>query len=585
MQTISFIRSLMEFNKRVLHQGKLQRGKSYNMEDLKSKLFFNSVFISNMQEMFQRYDTSPIVDDYIDSMGTYMSNVSAIIKHASVLKPKIKISRDDSFERRIAVDKIMGDQVISQFYPSIENASSHRFINGEIYYISLLINGYITISFVDPRRSIYHDLIKCDFPDYTMYWKADDCIKAYIHDAHQTVSTIAIRVTTSLKESSEVTKVEYNGDTEFMRKIIAIFPSSALVISNPFIYTDDVKRVIETNIDIKPPVPKPAFDPIKLESIFEHDLLIEYPNDSFDEYLQFLSLASKHDGVKSIALTLYRIGDNPAIFYILRDAVAHGIKVHVNIELFASGESINRLWQKEMLNAGIKVTTYEAGRLKVHAKLTLIKFHNGKSISQIGTGNYHTQTTTQYTDFSLITSNSSICDQVKRVFELLNGDEDVAFNKDLLVTRYNARKELIKLIDTEARKGVQGNIIIKCNALDDAEISYHLDMAASNGCNMTLIVRGVCTWIPQVETGNVKVKSIVWDKLEHSRVYCFGSHNPTIYLGSLDLVTKKIDQRVEALVRIIDPDVEIKICEYLNRYVTSTEGSWIQTSSGMYIKE
>lgn len=585
MQTISFIRSLMEFNKRVLYQGLLYRGKSYNMEDLKNKLFFNSVFISNMQEMFQKYDTSPIVDDYIDSMGTYMSNVSSIIRHASVLNPKIRITRDDCFERRIAVDKMVGDQVISQFYPSVEAATRHHFINGEIYYISLLLNGYVTISFVDPRRSIYHDIIKCDFPDYTMYWKADDCIKSYIHDAHQTVNTIAVKVTTSLKESSEVTKVEYSGDTEFMKKIINIFPTSALVISNPFIYTDDIKRVIETNMDVKPPVPKPSFAPMQLESIFDHDVLIEYPNDSFDEYLQFLSLASKHDGVKSISLTLYRIGDNPAIFYILRDAVAHGIKVHVNIELFASGETINRLWQKEMIKAGIKVTTYEAGRLKVHAKLTLIKFHNGKSISQIGTGNYHTQTTTQYTDFSLITANSSICDQVKRVFDLLNGDASVSFNKDLLVTRYNARKELIKLIDNEAQKGEHGSIIIKCNALDDPDISYHLDTAAANGCNMTLIIRGVCTWIPEVGSENVKIKSIVWDKLEHSRVYCFGSHNPTIYLGSLDLVTKKIDQRVEALVRIIDPDVEIKICEYLNRYVTSTEGSWIQTSSGMYIKE
>lgn len=585
MQTISFIRSLMEFNKRVLYQGTLHRGKTYNMEDLKNKLFFNSVFIGNMQEMFQRYDTSPIVDDYIDSMGAYMSNVSSIIKHASMLKPKIHISREDSFERRIATDKMMSDQIISQFYSSIENASTHKFINGEIYYVSLLTNGYIAISFVDPRRSVYHELLKCDFEDYTMYWKADDCIKSYIHDVYQTLNTIAIKVTTSLKESSGVTKVEYSGDTDFMRDIINIFPSTALVISNPFIYTDDIKRVLATNMDVKPPVTKPNFSPIKLESIFEKDILIEYPNDSFDEYLQFLALASKHDGVKSISLTLYRIGDNPAIFYILRDAVVHGIKVHVNIELFASGEKINKLWQKEMINVGIKVTTYEAGNLKVHAKLTLIKFHNGKCISQIGTGNYHTQTTTQYTDFSLITANNSICDQVKRVFDLLNGEADVSFNKDLLVTRYNARKELIKLIDTECRKGKNGNIIIKCNALDDPEISYHLDMAADNGCNMTLIVRGVCTWIPQHDMGNVKIKSIVWDKLEHSRVYCFGNYNPTIYIGSLDLVTKKIDQRVETLVRIINPDVEIKICDYLNRYVTSTEGSWVQTSSGMYIKE
>lgn len=585
MQTISFIRSLMEFNKRVLYQGTMQAGKTYNMADLKSKLFFNSVFINNMQEMFQRYDTSAIVDDYIESMGVYVANVSSIIKHTSTLKSKIHITREDSFERRIATEKLMEDQVISQFYPSVEAAANHRFINGEIYYISLLANGYISISFVDPRRSVYHDMIKCEFEDYTNYWKADDCIKSYIHNTYQTVNTIAVRVTTSIRGRMEVAKVEYSGDTEFMREIIGIFPSSALVISNPFIYTDDVKRVIDANIDVKPPVSKPSFVPVKLESLFEKDILIEYPNDSFDEYLHFLSSASKHDGVKAISLTLYRIGDDPAIFYILRDAVNNGIKVHVNIEMFASGESINRLWQREMSNVGIKVTTYESGRLKIHAKLTLVEFHNGRRISQIGTGNYHTQTTTQYTDFSLITSNNSICDQVKRVFKLLRGESDMSFNRDLLVTRHNARKELIRLIDNEAQKGDQGSIIIKCNALDDPEISYHLDIAANKGCKMRLIIRGVCTWIPKNEMGNVKIKSIVWDKLEHSRVYCFGGYNPTIYIGSLDLVTKKINERIETLVRITSPDIEIKICDYLNRYVTSTEGSWVQTSYGMYIKE
>lgn len=574
----------MEFNKRVLYQGTMCVGNNYGMEDLKSKLFFNNIFINNMQEVFQRYDTSIIIDDYIESLGTYTSNINGIIRHATTLKPSIKLSLDDSFEKRLTIEKIMDDQVMTKFFPTNEDIK-YKFINGEIYYISLLVNGYLAISFVDPRRSVYHDILKYNTTEGTVYWKSDDCIKEYIHMTYQTIDTIAIRVTNSEKDPFDVTKVEYNGNTEFMRRIISLFPSSALILSNPYIYIDDIDRIISSNIDITPPVPQPNYETIKLDSLFNKDAFIEYPNDSFDEYLQFLRLSSQDVNVESISLTLYRIGDNPAIFYILRDAIKIGITVNVNIELYASGEKINRLWAREMAAAGINVTFYASGELKVHSKLTLIKFHNGNVISQIGTGNYHTKTTTQYTDFSLITSNKSICSQVESVFRLLGGEYVAGFTKDLLVTRFNARNELINLIKEESIKGDDGYISIKCNALDDEEISYYLDKAAKNGCRINLIIRGVCTWIPSQLGSNVLVKSIVWDKLEHSRVYCFGSKNPTVYIGSLDLVTKKIDRRIETLVKIHDPDIVVRICDYLNRYITSTNGSWLLTSYGMYIKE
>lgn len=584
MQTISFIRSLMEFNKRVLYQGTIYPNKNYTIQDLKDKLFFNSVFISNMQEMFQKYDIHLIVDDYIECVGIYTSNVSNVIRKAAETKGNICITTKNSFEKRLTVEKIVSDQVMTQYYPPMDNISYH-FISGEIYYISVLQNGYIAISFVDPRRSVYHDILKCDFPKYTLYWKSDDCVKEYIRSTYATINTIAVKVTRSTNKPYDITKVEYNGDTDFMKSIMSIFPDTALILSNPYLYTNDLERILEDNLDVVPPVSRPNFQPIDFKSLFDEDLLIEYPNDSFDEYLQFLSLASTHNDVDSIYLTLYRIGDNPAIFYILRDAVNNGIKVHVNVELFASGETINQMWAREMESAGMKVTMYAAGELKVHSKLTLIKFNNGKWLSQIGTGNYHTKTTTQYTDLSLITADEKICSQVYNVFKLLSGNDDMTFNKNLLVTRFNARKELIRLIDAEAKKGSDGYITIKCNALDDVEISYHLDAAAVAGCNMDLVIRGVCTWIPEQLESNVHIKSIVWDKLEHSRVFCFGRSNPTIYLGSLDLVTKKIDMRIETLVKVDDPSIRIKICNYLNRYITTTEGSWLLTESGMYIKE
>lgn len=324
---------------------------------------------------------------------------------------------------------------------------------------------------------------------------------------------------------------------------------------------------------------------ISIRDIFERDHLAEYPRDSFDEYLHLLREAAWSKDVEAIYVTLYRIGDDDTIFRILKTAVQNGIFVHVNIELKASGEEfVNTKWMDQMIEAGIHVTTYASGELKVHCKLTLVTFKSGKAITQIGTGNYHTKTTSQYTDLSLVTSDPEICSSALKLFSILQGYSRQTFDNQFLVSRYNVRQRLVKLIDREGKKGVKGYIAMKCNALDDDEIIEHLESAAVKGCRMDLVVRGVCTWVPS-GLPHVKIRSIVWDKLEHSRVYCFSSNNPTIYIGSMDLVTKKMDKRIETLIRVKDPDVAIQICNYMNRYITNTKNSWIQTESGIYVKE
>ena len=138
----------------------------------------------------------------------------------------------------------------------------------------------------------------------------------------------------------------------------------------------------------------------------------------------------------------------------------------------------------------------------------------------------------------------------------------------MLVTRYNARSKLNKLITEQGNLGNDGNIFIKCNSFDDKKISKHLTIAANKGCRINLIIRGICTWVPPNDTlnKNVTIKSIVWDKLEHSRVYSFGNMNPTIYMGSLDLMTNKLDDRIETLVNVASGDTVEVICRYIIRY-------------------
>lgn len=586
MKHLPFIRSLMEFNKRVLSQGSIENP-IYDMNDLQQKLFFNQVFMGNTHEMFQRYPDSNIMEDYVELLNEYITNVSKVINTMTSIRRDIRIGYKSTFESRLIIEGFMSDCMITKWYQlkdlDIKVLSDDlMLLDGKIYYLSIYWD-MIAITFIDPKRSVYHNLIHMEFPGYTMYWKTDEAICDYLNRKFGVDNTVAVKSTRSTK--GKITKIEFNGNSSTIEKIVGIFPKTALIVSNPYIYTDDIKMIIEFNTKAEVARERTSFTPIELDDIFIKDRLIEYPRDSFDQYLQLLDQASKNPHVKSIFLTLYRIGNDPAIFYILRDAVTRGVDVRVNIELCASGETINTLWMDEMIRVGINVTTYGFQEIKVHSKLTLIKFDNGRSICQIGTGNYHSKTTSQYTDLSLVTADESICRQVESVFGILCEEETVEFGHDLLVTPYNFRREIIKLIDREGNKGKDGYISFKCNSLDDEEISKRLKDASSKGCKMDLVVRGVCTFIPDEIGRNVKVKSIVWDKLEHSRVYCFGNENPTIYMGSLDLVTKKIDQRIETLVRIKDPDVMIRIINYLNSYITNTKKSWLMTRSGMYIKE
>jgi hypothetical protein len=579
VKKMDYVQSLTMFNERVLSLGHVDQSVPYTMEDLKNKLFFNQAFINNMQELFQKHSYMEIVDDYINGLTQYIQNINMIIKRMGVIDPSVIFQRSDSFERRLITDINMQNQMITNFYPG---DTTPKFLNNVIYYVTLLDNGYIAVSYIDPRKLMYEKVL-CSRNN--VYWKNDDCALSYIRSMYGE-NTIAMKITSTLNKDSEIVKVEFHSGNiilNSMDRIIRIFPENTLIVQNPFIYTDDIKRILELKSPSISVVAKQSKNRITFNDVFRKDVLIEYPSTSFDQYLDFLETASGNNQVESIYLSLYRIGENPSIYYILKRAVSNGIHVHVNIELEASGEKINKFWAREMQLAGIHVTTYS--QWKVHCKLTLVCFRNGNQISQIGSGNYHTQTTTQYTDLSFMTSNQEICNQVKHVFDIFHSDVKPVFDNKVLVTRHNARKELVKLIDREASKSRNGQIIIKCNSLDDDEIIDSLDKAANSGCRIYLIIRGVCTWVSDKLGENVTVKSIVWDKLEHSRVYWFGRLLPDVYIGSLDLVTTKIDRRIETLVKIQEPDTTRYIAEYLNQYVTNSKHSWVLTSSGDYKKE
>lgn len=574
MKKIPFENALLQFNQRVLCNGR-SVGTINNIETLSNQLFFNQIFMSNTDEMFEKFSMIDYIHDYVESVKLVHLNLGNILTNVMRIC-NVTFTREDSFERRYMMNSELGDMVMTEFYQDI-NSVHYRFNSGELYYISTFENGTIGVSHVDKKRNVYQKPLEYN----GVFWKTEDCIRDYIKDQLKADTTTIVKVTSLRDNQNVITKVEYSGKDKHMKKIASIFGHKCLIVNNPFIYSKDIEKMIKKFTQKKTEVQ--SIGNLGIRQLLQKDKIVEYPKESFFTYLDFLKSVAEYPETKKIYLTLYRIGDDPALFYILKGAIEKGIKVHVNVELFASGESINKFWMDELIHVGANVTTYEAGRLKVHSKLTLVKFNNGTTITQVGTGNYNSSTTSQYTDLSLVTSDEETCYLVEKVFKIFAGDAEQSFGDKLLVTRYNARPKLLELIDREGEKGANGYICLKCNSIDDPEIIEHMDTAAENGCKIDLIIRGVCTWVPQVN--NVQVKSIVWDKLEHSRVFCFGKEDPVIYLGSLDLLKHKINRRIETMVKVEDPDTVVYMINYLNRYITTTCGSWLMDKNGNYIKE
>ena len=86
--------------------------------------------------------------------------------------------------------------------------------------------------------------------------------------------------------------------------------------------------------------------------------------------------------------------------------------------------------------------------------------------------------------------------------------------------------------------------------------------ASNAGVKVRLLVRGICCLVAGVEgqSENIFITSIVGRFLEHARVYIFGtSENEKMYIGSADWMTRNLDNRIEVIAPILDPDIYKKV--------------------------
>lgn len=325
---------------------------------------------------------------------------------------------------------------------------------------------------------------------------------------------------------------------------------------------------LEFNELVKIPVPSLDLHDSIFECIRESDALLYYPYNSFSYIVRFLRAAAIDPEVKSIKINLYRVARNSQVINSLINAIQNGKEVTVVVELQARFDEQNNIkWAEHLTEAGANVIFGIPG-LKVHSKLILItRIEDGaeRYYSHIGTGNFHEKTANIYTDFSLLTYNQEIGQDVDKVFSFIQYTYRRDELKHLLVSPHSNRNGLMKLIEREieiANKGKTAGIFIKCNNLVDQNMITKLYEASQAGVKIKIICRGMSTIVPNVKgvSDNIEVISIVDRFLEHARVYVF--HNkgkPEYFISSADLMTRNLDYRVEVTCPIYDETAKKKI--------------------------
>jgi polyphosphate kinase len=269
----------------------------------------------------------------------------------------------------------------------------------------------------------------------------------------------------------------------------------------------------------------------------------------------------------------------------LIDAVHNGKNVTVVVELQARfDEEANIEWSKILTDAGVHVI-FGATGLKIHSKLLLISRREGEEITyyaHIGTGNFHEKTARIYTDFSLLTADQELTNEVRNVFGYIeNPYRPVRFDH-LIVSPRNSRKKLYRLIDTEtanAKSGKKAEITLKVNNLVDKGLINKLYGASNAGVKIRMIIRGMCSLVPGVEgiSENIEIISIIDRFLEHPRVLI--THNdgdPKVFISSADWMTRNIDHRIEVAAPIRDERLKQRIIDIVNIHFTDTvKARWI----------
>ncbi len=442
------------------------------------------------------------------------------------------------------------------------------------------IDGNILMMFVDDVIRVNLDLIFSSF-DYDQFeaYTIKLTRDAEIDLENDISQNLLDKLKESLKQRKKGMPVRLIYDSEIAPDLLRfinqklkihkdeLIPGQRYHNFKDFISFPDIKR---------PELKYHAIEPIYIadldnaRSLFDvikkRDYLLSHPYQPFGYIVRLLREAAIDPSVMAIKITLYRVAENSNVVNALINAVKNGKKVFVVMELKARfDEEHNIFWSTKLREAGATVIFGYPG-YKIHSKMCLIyrKEQNGLNLyAHLGTGNYNGETSRIYCDHSIFTCNRKITQDVSKVFNLIEDFKlkTIKFTQ-LLVAPINLKESILKLIDTEIRNKKAGRtayIKMKMNSLVDIEVINKLYEASNAGVRIQLIVRGICCLVPGIskQSENITVISIIDKFLEHARIYLFANGGKEkMYLGSADMMTRNLENRIEVCFPVLDPLVK-----------------------------
>lgn len=330
------------------------------------------------------------------------------------------------------------------------------------------------------------------------------------------------------------------------------------------------------------------------DQIYQNDILLHHPYDSFTPVIEFLQQAAVDPHVLAIRMTLYRTGEKSAIIDALVKAAKNGKEVTAVVELRARFDEDNNIQQANRLqDSGVNVV-YGVVGYKTHAKMILVIRREGEHLRQyvhLGTGNYHHITTRFYTDFGLFSANPALGHDVSKIFQQLTSLGDTNNLLVLLQSPFTLHSGMIDRIHREAdnaRQGKPARIIAKMNGLQEQSIIDALYEASQAGVKIDLIIRGICSLRPGVAglSDNITVISIIGRFLEHHRIYYFenSAGEPELFCSSADWMRRNLFSRVETCFPILNKKHFQQVyTEGLEIYLQDNTGAWVLQADGSYL--
>ncbi|NQV07334.1 polyphosphate kinase 1, partial [bacterium] len=370
--------------------------------------------------------------------------------------------------------------------------------------------------------------------------------------------------------------------------------------------------------DLKDPVWMPISQPdlaepdhgTILDAIAGGDHLVHMPYDAFGPTIgAFIARAARDPRVVAIKQTLYRtsdpedpaLGGEDSIVKSLMTAAQAGKQVVVLVELKARfDEEANITWARMLEDAGVHVVYGVAG-LKTPAKVALVVRREGNRLRRychIGTGNYNPKTARLYEDVGIFTANEDLGADLSELFNVLTGYSRQHRYRHLLVAPVTLRDGIVERIRRQAALGTEGRITWKINHVVDPKIIDELYAASDAGVPIDLVIRGVCclrAGVPGLSE-NIRIRSIVGEFLEHSRIMRYGSGPDAEYLiGSADMMQRNLNGRVESVTPVLDPRIcrrldeilEVALADDSLAWELRPDGSWrkVPTVTGMNLQQ